>query len=73
MRNLTRIINENEEYNYKPMKDVYFRIDESHFRINKTFNNLINNYENCNLKKIECDSKLKPNLEKFFNTYIFYK
>ena len=72
-RNFTRIIEEQKKYNYSPIKDVYFRIDENHFRINETFKKLINNYENCNFDKKECDLKLRPKLDKFNKTYIFLK
>ena len=72
-RNLTRIIEEKKKYNYNPIKDVYFRIDENHFRIDDVFKKLINNYENCNLDRNECDQKLRPRLDKFNKTYIFLK
>jgi hypothetical protein len=66
-----RIIDENEKYDYKPLKDVYYRIDANHFRINNTFNNLIINYENCKLNTNKCNTKLEPKLDKFYKTYIF--
>jgi hypothetical protein len=71
VRNFMRIIDENEKYDYKPLKDVYYRIDTNHFRINDTFNNLIINYENCKLNTNKCNTKLKPKLDKFYKTYIF--
>ena len=71
VRNFKRIIDENEKYDYKPLKDVYYRLDANHFRINDTFNNLIINYENCKLNTNECNIKLKPKLDKFYKTYIF--
>ena len=71
VRNFMRIIDENEKYDYKPLKDVYYRIDANHFRINDTFNNLIINYENCKLNTNKCNTKLKPKLDKFYKTYIF--
>jgi len=71
VRNFMRIIDENEKYDYKPLKDVYYRIDANHFRINDTFNNLIINYENCKLNTNKCNTKLKPKLDKIYKTYIF--
>jgi hypothetical protein len=71
VRNYIRIIDENKKYDYRPIKEVYFKIDANHFRINDTFNNLITNYENCKLNTNICNPKLKPKLDKFYKTYIF--
>ena len=71
-RNLIRITNEIEKYNYKPIINTYYRIDDAHFRIEKEFNKLIKNFKDCNTNKKKCDKQLKP-MKKFLHTYIFIK
>ena len=34
-RNVDRILNEVDLYNYKPLKNPYYNIDENHFRMEK--------------------------------------
>tara|TARA_Y100001970_G_C14259925_1_gene879548 strand:- start:2367 stop:4040 length:1674 start_codon:yes stop_codon:yes gene_type:complete len=71
LRNVNRISDEVVKYNYQPIKEPFYRIDEVHFRTQKEFNLLINNYENC-IKKIECDEKLHKKVKRLkFGNYLF--
>ena len=71
-RNLIRINDEKEQYNYRPLKNVYYRIDQNHFRIQNLFNKLLDNYKNCEKNTSEC-----PKIEGFevkktlTNNYLF--
>ena len=56
-RNISRISDEYKQYAYNPIKNVYYRIDESHFRIEKGLKKIINNYKNCEMKNIKCDKE----------------
>ena len=58
-RNINRIIHEVEVYGYKPIRQTYYFIDDNHFRIQKKMNQLIEQYNGCNNKELECITELK--------------
>ena len=70
-RNVNRIIAEGEKYKFKPIKNIYFNIDKSHFRVQSEFDKLIQNYKDCETKNIKCDIKLEPKVSAIANTFIF--
>ena len=43
----------------------YYYVDDSHFRYKKKFDELINNYYQCQNKKINCDTKKLKKLREF--------
>jgi len=60
-RNINRINNEVKTYGYKPIKQTYYFIDDSHFRIQKQMDQLIEQHNKCKNKSFECktDNKIK--------------
>ena len=65
LRNFSRINNEIVKYNYQPFMKPYYYVDDSHFRYKKKFDELINNYYQCQNKKINCDTKKLKKLREF--------
>ena len=51
-RNYSRINDEIDKYDYKPLKNPYYYVDDNHFRYQKKFDELINNYYQCKNKKL---------------------
>ena len=49
----------------------FYFIDNNHFRISNSFNNLIKNYNNCKNKKEPCDLILSKSKEFYPNRFIF--
>ena len=72
-RNIHRINNEKELYNYKPFTNPFYKIDERHFRLQKHVINLKNNYKACNIDDSQCDDKISPNVKKSFGYYLLYR
>ena len=69
-RNIDRLFDERVVYNYKPEINIFYKVDKNHFRIEKEFNKLIKDYENCSKINNECKKKnIKVNM--FLNKYIF--
>ena len=70
-RNIDRIGNEVEKYNFKPLLDLSFRVSDHHYRIQNQINGLISNHILCknNLKK--CDEENAFKVNKKYGTYIF--
>ena len=71
-RNTARIDNEIKKYNYEPFKKTFYFVDHSHFRIQKTLDLLINNYQNCKINNEKCDLEKKNKVKEIFpNRYLF--
>ena len=70
-RNIDRINNEVEKYNFRPFNDFSFRIDEHHYRNFREIEELLENYKNCELKKVDCDIIKAIKVEKVFYTFKF--
>ena len=70
-RNINRISKEIEKYSYSPLYNPFYRITDTHLRFDKIFINIISNYENCHNLKEKCNLKLKPELKRYRNTFIF--
>ncbi len=71
-RNTVRIDNEIKKYDYEPFKNTFYFVDHSHFRIQKTLDLLINNYQNCKINIEKCDLKKKNKVKEIFpNRYLF--
>ena len=71
VRNINRISDEVKKYDYKPLLNVFYNIDDHHYRINNNFNELKNNYQNCILKKDICNEKKYKKIIKVNGKYIF--
>jgi len=68
-RNINRIINEMEFYDYKPITQTYYLVDDSHFRIQKKMDKLIEKYNRCKISNVECDKDVK--IKKVMGKFIF--
>ena len=72
IRNIDRIIKENKKYNYNIFTNPYLKVDNARFfRIETKINDLINNYNNCQSFKKECENNNQYDVTKKFNKYIF--
>ena len=58
-RNIKRIKFEINTYDYKPLNNFYYKIDQNHFNLQNTLDSLITNYENCKKSNDNCDKKPK--------------
>ena len=47
VRNIDRINNEIEKYDYRPLHHPYFIVDANYYKIDKKLKLLVNNYHNC--------------------------
>ena len=56
-RNINRINNEVQKYDYKPISNSFYYMDQGHFRMQILFDGLKNNYINCQHKQNKCDLK----------------
>jgi hypothetical protein len=71
-RNAVRINNEIEQYNYKPISNSFYRMDEGHFRITDNFEDLKKNYKDCKDKLKTCDLKRSKYIREVYpGRYIF--
>ena len=71
-RNLNRIFYEIEFYNYKPMKNINYIINDNYFDKPKLVKDKIANYNSCKLKNQNCITQDKIKIKKYFNNYILY-
>ncbi len=72
-RNINRIHNEITVYNYKPIIDVNYNVEESYFKIPYLINSKILNYELCKKKEIKCKEEDKIQIRKSLNYYVLYR
>ena len=56
-RNIVRIEKEVVQYKYEIFNKPYYYLDQSHFRIQKSLNKLISNYQNCEIDVSNCITK----------------
>ena len=68
-RNINRMNNEVESYGYKPIKQTYYFLDDSHFRIQKKMDQLIEQHKNCKIEKVKCNTNVK--IKKLMGKIIF--
>ena len=73
LRNIDRIINENKKYNYNVFLNPYYKIDNSHFRIDKKINNIIKNHKDCLKDKSECNIKDEYFIKTKMGKHIFIR
>ena len=69
-RNLNRINKEIEVYNYKPITETFYRLNENHYRIQKKMNELLKKYSKCENSGENCESA-KKKINKKFGKIIF--
>ncbi len=71
-RNMNRIHNEIEFYNYKPLKNINYLINDSYFDKPNLVKSKIENYILCQSEKKNCNTQEKIKIKKYFNNYILY-
>ncbi len=71
-RNIMRIDQEVDKYNFRPFLDNNFRITSNHYRMNNEINILIDNFEKCEAKKNICNKNLYT-IHKKLNNYIIVR
>ena len=71
-RNYIRISEEYNKYNYSPLTRPFYKVDERHFRIDKIFSELIDNFEKCEKFLNSCNYEKSLQVKKILkNRYIF--
>ena len=71
-RNIDRINNEYVKYNYSPIKNAYYAVDENHhLRIEKKFNNYLKFYKDCTKKRVKCSNTNKLLAYEKYGKYMF--
>ena len=71
-RNYVRVYDEFKKYDYNPLKNPLYKVEEKHFRIEKKFFGLISNFEKCEKSLNSCDYKNRAKVKKFLKKrYIF--
>ena len=69
---MNRIFYEIEFYNYKPMKNINYIINDNYFDKPKLVKDKIENYDSCKSKNQNCITQDKIKIKKYFNNYILY-
>ena len=72
-RNVSRILDEYNKYNYIPLKEINYKVDKSYFDIHNRFEKLISNFSKCEKQNDNCLQTGEIATKKFFGKYIFYK
>ena len=72
-RNFNRLQKEEAQYNYKPIKKIIYHVDNSYFRIQNVFNNIIKINNNCINQFDYCNKHKDFNVKKFFGHIIFLR
>ena len=71
-RNLDRIIQEKRIYEYSPVWNVYYYVDENHhFRVEREFKNVKKFYNDCTKLNVSCKNENKLVAQKKFGRFIF--
>ena len=71
-RNLDRIIQEKKIYEYSPVWNVYYYVDENHhFRVEREFKNVKKFYNDCTKLNVSCKNENKLVAQKKFGRFIF--
>ena len=58
-------------YQYSPLKETYYKFNDHHLRIQKEFNLLIDNFNNCKSQNKNCSKKLMPKIQQLYGKYMF--
>ena len=72
-RNIKRIFNEMNIYEYKPLNNVYYQVEDKNFNIFNNMTKIIDDYEICKSQNEKCEIKNSIKVKKIFHTYVFYK
>lgn len=70
-RNIYRIDQESKKYNYNPILSPYYIVTQDFFRIFNDINELILNFNNCQISNTKCIPSTVPNVELLYDKYVF--
>ena len=73
IRNIDRLIDENKQYRYNPLKIINYPVDEGHFRIQKTFSDIIKKNKKCIEEYDNCNKHPANNVKKKAGYVIFFR
>lgn len=75
IRNIDRINNEIDKYNYEPLVNIKYNIKDNYFKIENRMNLIISNEINCNLVLSDCNYNYNENIsaKKLKNFIVFYR
>ena len=71
VRNINRISNEVKKYDYKPIENVYFYVNNSYFDLDEKIKKLKNDLSNCNDLKEKCNKDERYAVKYLNNFFIF--
>ena len=73
-RNYLRINYEITTYDYKPLKNFYYRINDKQFKLQNNLNSMITNYDLCLKNNEKCEENYNKtiSLKKNYGRYIFF-
>ena len=57
IRNIDRIDKESKKYDYNVFLNPYYKIDSTHFRIENKINELIKNFDDCQIDERICSKQ----------------
>ena len=73
LRNIDRIDKESKKYNYNVFLNPYYKIDSTHFRIENKINELIKNFDDCQIDERICSKQSQFVIKKKMGKHIFIK
>ena len=73
LRNIDRINNESKKYDYKVFFNPYHKIDSTYFRFENQTNELIKNFDDCQINKKSCSKQNQFIIKKKLGKYIFIR
>ena len=71
-RNIHRISKEHNQYNYNPLKNVFYSIDSSYFNLDSKMKSLKKNFDICESGNESCKVDERYGVQKISNFYVFY-
>ena len=72
-RNLNRLYKENLQYDYNPIRVINYHVDNSYFRIQNKFIDIINKNNGCIDQLDYCNKHQDYNIKRKFNYIIFFR
>ncbi len=71
-RNMHRLYKEYDKYAYNPIKNIFYRMDDASFDIDKRIKNIISNYNDCiNISK-NCENNDIIGVKKISGMFVFF-
>ena len=71
-RNMHRLYKEYDQYAYNPIKNIFYRMDDASFDIDKRIKNIISNYNDCINKSKNCENNDIIGVKKISGMFVFF-